>query len=70
VAARWGAFEQTPEEVKEACNIIIGRLIGRGQQMFQDVGAIEELGQLLYSKPMDPQAKQILDQVPGRINVG
>lgn len=70
VAARWGAYEATPEEVKEVCIIIVSRLIGRGRQMFRDTGAITELARLLYSQPIDPQAKQILDQVPGRINVG
>lgn len=70
VAARWGAFEATPPEVVEACIIIATRLIGRGRQSFRDVGSITELARLLYSKPMDPEAKQILDGVPGRFTGG
>jgi hypothetical protein len=70
VTAVWGGFESTPPEVEEACIIEVARTLGRGQQMFRDVGAITELSQLRYTKDLDPQARAILDKLPGRAYVG
>lgn len=70
VTAHWGRYANTPPEVEEACIIIVARLIERGGMMFRDVGAIMELGRLVYTQPMDPEAKAILDGVPGRLTVG
>ena len=70
ITAVWGGFENTPPEVEEACIGEVSRWLGRGQQMFRDTGAIAELGQLRYTKGLDPQTKQILDSLPGRAFVG
>jgi len=70
VTAKWGRYANTPPEVEEACIIIIARLLERGSMIFRDVGAIMELGRLVYTQPMDPEAKAILDGVPGRLTVG
>jgi len=70
ISAKWGAYRATPEAVKEAAIIMVSRLLARGQQMFRDTGAIVELARLTYAQAMDPEAKAILDSVPGRVNVG
>lgn len=52
-----------PPEIQEATEIQVVRWWKRGQQAFQDAGAISELNQLRYVKEMDPDIKQILMNV-------
>lgn len=49
-----------PDEIIQAVEIQTVRWWKRGQQAFQDVGAIEELGQLRYVKKMDPDIEVTL----------
>jgi len=66
--ARWPAFPRSvriegrigwsvtvPTEIKEAAIIQVVRWLKRAQQSFQDTGAIVELGQLRYTKELDPE---------------
>lgn len=70
IAAKWGAFPDTPDAVKQACIMLISRMKARGQQMFRDTGAIAELAQLAYTAAIDPEVASILRTVPGRLIVG
>ncbi|HMM98570.1 MAG TPA: hypothetical protein PKC99_06150 [Anaerolineales bacterium] len=49
-----------PEEIKGAVEIQTVRWFKRGQQAFQDAGAITDLNQLRYVKDLDPDIKQVL----------
>lgn len=44
-----------PPTIKEATIVQVVRWTKRAQQMFQDTGAIVELGQLRYTKELDPE---------------
>lgn len=62
VTGRFGfsTSQNTPDEIKQAVEIQTVRWWKRGQQAFQDAGAISELGQLRYVKNLDPDIVQIL----------
>ncbi len=49
-----------PADIIEATVIQSSRWYKRGQQAFQDTGAIAELGKLTYTKELDPDVKEIL----------
>lgn len=49
-----------PDEIVQAVEIQVVRWWKRGQQAFQDVGAVTDLGQLRYVKAMDPDIVAIL----------
>lgn len=51
----------TPEEINQAAIITAARWLKRGHQGFQDTGAIPEIGQLTYTKALDPDVKEIID---------
>lgn len=70
IAANWGAFADTPDEVKQACIMLVARMLGRGQQMFRETSAIVELARLSYTLAIDPEVASILKTVPGRLIVG
>jgi len=70
IAAKWGAFPDTPDEVKQACIMLVSRMLGRGQQMFRETSAIVELARLAYTLAIDPEVASILKTVPGRLIVG
>lgn len=50
----------TPEEIKQAVEVQTVRWFKRGQQSFQDAGAITDLNQLRYVKELDPDIKVML----------
>jgi len=49
-----------PEEIRGATEIQVVRWFKRGQQAFQDAGAITDLNQLRYVKELDPDIKVTL----------
>lgn len=51
----------TPDEIRQAVIIQVVRWFKRGQQAFQDVGAIVDLGQLKYVQRLDPDLAEVLD---------
>jgi len=70
VTGRWGGYRLPPEEIKKACEIMVAKAFKRGMQMYQDTGAIEELGQLKYVLAIDPEVAEILKVTPRRANWG
>jgi len=50
----------TPEPIVQATIVQTVRWFKRGQQAFQDVGAIKDLGQLKYVQDLDPDIKQTI----------
>jgi hypothetical protein len=50
-----------PDEIVQATIIQATRWFKRGQQAYQDTGAIVELGQLTYTKRLDPEVAEIID---------
>ena len=50
-----------PDEIVQATIIQAARWFKRGQQAFQDTGAIAELGQLTYTQSLDPEVKAIIE---------
>lgn len=50
-----------PDEIVQATIIQASRWFKRGQQAFQDTGAITDLGQLRYTKRLDPEIAEIID---------
>jgi hypothetical protein len=59
VTAPFGYSATVPDLIKQAAIIQAGRWFKRGQQGFQDTGAIAELGQLRYTK-LDPDVMEII----------
>jgi hypothetical protein len=57
-------------EIKQACIILVARMIQGGQQMFADQSAITELGQVMITDPLSKQARALLDSVPGMMHIG
>lgn len=51
-----------PPEIAQAALITTTRWYSRGQQGFRDTGGVVELGQLTYTKALDPDVQMILDQ--------
>lgn len=70
VTARWGAKGTPPQEIEQACVITVSRWFKRGLQQFQDTGAIIELGELVYTKALDPDVAEILRISARRIALG
>ena len=60
VTGKWGGVTTPPDVIKLACIITVGRWFKRGMQAFQDTGAVVELGQLRYTKALDPDVKEML----------
>lgn len=56
----FGFSSVEPDEIKQATIIQAIRWFKRGQQAFQDTGAIVSLGQLIYTQQLDPEVKQLL----------
>jgi len=61
IIGRHGYSTIPPEEIVQASIIQAGRWFKRGQQAFQDTGAIAELGKLTYTKRLDPDVDEIID---------
>jgi hypothetical protein len=60
VIGKFGFSAAVPDEIKEACIVQIVRWFKRGQQAFQDAGAVMELGQLRYVRKLDPEVETML----------
>lgn len=60
VTGRWGGYRTPSPEIRMAAIITTVRWFKRGMQGFQDTGAVVELGQLRYTKALDPDVKEIL----------
>lgn len=60
VVGKFGYSTTVPEDIKQACVIQASRWFKRGQQGFQDTGAVPELGQLKYTKLLDPDVELML----------
>ena len=60
IIGKFGYSTSTPDEVKQGTIIQAVRWFKRGQQAYQDVGAIFELGQLHYVKGLDPDVEQMV----------
>lgn len=61
IVGKLGFSATVPDEIKQAAIIQAVRLFKRGQQAFQDTGAIVELGQLKYTQKLDPDVAVILE---------
>jgi hypothetical protein len=70
VTGRLGAYSEPPEVVRKAAVITVAKAWERAMQMFQDTGAVEELGQLKYVLAIDPEVEKILSVLPRRANYG
>jgi hypothetical protein len=70
VTGQWGGVTTPPAMVKKAAIITAARWFKRGMQGYQDTGAIIEVGQLTYTKALDPDVKEMLRVLPGRIPWG
>lgn len=60
VTAKWGYSGTPPTPVKEACLIEAVRLFKRYESGMSDTLSNNELGQLMYTKEIDPEAKLML----------
>lgn len=63
VTGKFGYSTAPPDDVKQATIIQAVRWFKRGQQAFQDVGAITELGQLRYLQALDPDVKALIEHL-------
>lgn len=62
VTARWGYAEAIPAIVRQACIIHAARLYKRGEGAFADTLASPDFGTMLYTQPLDPDVKALLEQ--------
>lgn len=60
VTAAWGVTATPPDEIREAAIMIAARWWKRLESAMSDTLASAELGQLLYTQPIDPDVKFIL----------
>lgn len=62
ITGKWGYATTTnlPPEIVQTTIIQTARWFKRGQQAFQDTGAIVELGQLRYTKALDPDVAEMI----------
>lgn len=70
IVGKFGGYSVPPQKIKEACVITVARWAKRAQQMYQDTGAIVELGQLTYTKALDPDVQEILRITERRVVLG
>lgn len=54
IVGKFGYSATVPDDVKQCAIIQSARWFKRGQQAFQDTGAVVELGQLRYTQKLDP----------------
>lgn len=69
ITCRWGWSITPPDPIIEACVIQCARWFKRGQQAFQDAGAVTELMQMRYLKKLDPDVQILLKMMPGGITI-
>lgn len=60
VVGKFGYSTEPPDDVVMATIIQAARWFKRGQQAFRDTGAITELGQLTYTKSLDPDVAELI----------
>ena len=60
ITGKWGFAVVTPDDVAFAAVRMGLRFFKRCQQAYQDTGAIPELGQLRYTKAIDPEVDQVI----------
>lgn len=53
--------DNTPDDIVQATIVQTIRMFKRGQQAFQDVGAITALGQLRYVGALDPMVQEVIN---------
>ena len=70
VTGKWGAATTPPDVIKLAAIITVSRWFKRGMQAFQDTGAVAEVGQLRYTKALDPDVKEMLRVMAPRAAYG
>lgn len=63
VVGKFGYSATVPDDVKQAVIVQCARWWKRGQQAFQDTGAIVELGQLSYTKRLDPDVELLVEHL-------
>ena len=61
VTARWGYAAEVPDAIKQACLTQAARWYKRGQSAWADAVGNPELGQLMYTKKLDPAIQHILE---------
>lgn len=61
VTARWGFSVSVPADIKQACIIQAARWFKRGESAWADTAASVDMGQLLYTKAVDPDIKRLLE---------
>lgn len=61
VTARWGYAASIPAIVRQACIIHASRLYKRGEVAFADTLAAPDFGTMLYTQPLDPDMKALLE---------
>jgi len=70
IIGQFGGYSTPPQVIKQACIITVARWLKRAQQMYQDTGAIVELGQLTYTKALDPDVQEMLRVTARRVAIG
>lgn len=60
VIGKFGFSASAPAEIVQATIIQVMRWFKRGQQAYQDTGAIVELAQLRYTRKLDPDVETLL----------
>ncbi len=65
IVGKFGFSTTVPDDLKQVAIIQTFRWWKRGQQAFQDTGAITELGQLTYTKALDPDLVALLPKLRG-----
>jgi len=61
IVGKFGYAAAAPDDVKQCAIIQCARWFKRGQQGFVDTGAILELGQLTYTRALDPDVSMMID---------
>jgi hypothetical protein len=69
ITAQWGWHVEVHPVIEEACIVQVARWFKRGQQAFQDAGAVTDLTQLRYLKKIDPEVQLLLSKMPGGITI-
>lgn len=63
ITGKFGFAATVPDDIKQAAIVQVGRWFKRGQQAYQDTGAIVELGKLAYVKELDPTVAMMVQHL-------
>lgn len=66
IVGKFGWATAVPEEIKQIAIIQAARWFKRGQQAYQDTGAVSDFGQLQYVQRLDPDIAAMIDYPPFR----